>query len=474
MNKYVHVFLKDDYVCLYNALTMEVAYLNRQDYEDNIDSNLLQSLLPKDFIGDQDYMEIMKSNLEQKLEPNISTMFLFLNETCNIKCKYCRYMNKLPSNFQGTILDVNKGKQQIQRFLTKSDFVDQRKTIVFFGTEVLLHKDILKELIEYVRDIDAECGLKSTELILFTNGTLLTEKIILVLKENHVVPIISIDGWKELHDKARVNRNGEGTFNLIVNNCNAMKEHGLRFGISLAVGEHNIDYLPQIIEYFSKQFDPINIGINPMEINQVDQREIFFEKFINQGIESFKIARELNISIPQIMRRIRPFVEKKQRIKECPTCGGSIRVYPTGKIGTCSHFVAVNQHCMTESEFMNENFEQHEVIQTWSHRTQFQINQCQTCEAIGLCGGGCVYNAWLQNGDIMKPDYRICTHSKIALKWCIWELFARAKGDKVLKEKRVFVPDLKARKLVYGRLDETKLDLPLQQYNTYGEVQLLE
>ena len=72
----------------------------------------------------------------------------------------------------------------------------------------------------------------------------------------------------------------------------------------------------------------------------------------------------------------------------------------------------------------------------------------------------------------MSPDYRICTHSRLALEWCIWELFKTANGQEIIRKERVFIPNAKERKKIYGKLDEKTLRLPLQNYNTYGEQKL--
>lgn len=472
MNKAVHIFYKNNFVCLYNSLTLDIAYIKREDFINQHLADEIKDFLPQAIISDIDYLREIKKNLNDYLHPSITTMFLFLNEICNMHCKYCRYINKLPYDFCGKILNLETGKRQIEKFLLWNKDRNKKKTIVFFGTEVLIQKRELLELARYVRLLEKKFQLPKTEVIVFTNGVLLNEEIALFLKKNNIVPIVSIDGWKELHDSARVMRDGSGTYEIISKNCLLMKQIGLKFGISLAVGEHNIEYLSEIVEYLVEQFQPLNIGMNPMEIDSNIGREIFFEKYIRNGIEAYKVARERGISIPQIMRRIRPFVEKIHRIKECPTCGGAIRVYPTGKIGTCSHFISQNKECISEKEYLSTNFEENELFKRWSCRTQFNFDKCRDCEAISLCGGGCVYNAWLQSGKQMTPDDRICIHSKLALEWCIWDLFELAKGNREVDRKRIFVPSVESRKLIYGKIDEKSSNLPLQAYNTYGEVRL--
>jgi uncharacterized protein len=469
INKDVHIYEQDQYVCLYNAITMNVVYLQKKGLCDGGIPEELQSQIPKEFWGNHDYYEEALCLIDPFLKIDLRTMFMIINENCNLYCEYCRYIHKLPDDYVGCVMDPSIGEKLIHRFLTWNVKDSKDKTIVFFGTEVLQHPKLVEELAKNTRMIESKENLKPTELIIFTNGTLITEWIANFIIQYNITPIVSIDGWAEIHDKMRINKNGKGTYEKIRQNCNLLKNKGVRIGISSAVGEHNIDFLPEIIEFFSKEFEPLNIGLNPLEISNKYSREVFFEKYIEQGLRAFEIARKKGISIPQVMRRIRPFVEKRHRLKECPTCGGAIRVYPNGRTGTCSHFVAVNEHCIDHDAFINEDFEGKDVFKQWSYRTQFKFKQCRNCPAISLCGGGCVYNASLQNKNIMAPDYRICTHSKYALEWCIWELFKLAQGEVILEKQSVFYPEQQLRTLIYGNIDEKSSYLPLQQYNTFGE-----
>ncbi|WP_066501433.1 radical SAM/SPASM domain-containing protein [Abyssisolibacter fermentans] len=468
INKDVHIFTKGQYSCLYNSITMDLIYLKNNWLSGNKPSEEICKQLPKEFTTNNDYYKEALKKIQSYLKPNIKTLFMIINEQCNLACEYCRYINKLPKNFVGQVMDETVGKGLINKFLT-SEIDNESKTIVLFGTEVLQNSDLVEELAKYIREIDLKNQLSPTDITIFTNGTLINDRVVRFIKQYDITPIISIDGWEEIHDKARVNKAGKGTYKKIRKNCELLKNEGIKFGISTAVGEHNVDYLPEIIDFFIEEFDPLNVGLNPLEINDKYSKEIFFNKYIEQGLKAFEVARQKGISLPQVMRRIRPFVEQKHRLKECPTCGGALRVYPNGRIGTCSHFVAVNEYCIDYKTYINEDINSKDIFNQWSHRTQFSFNQCSNCEAISLCGGGCVYNAFLQNDEIMAPDYRICFHSKYALEWCIWKLFEYTRGANILEKQTYFKPDKKMRKLIYGNIDEDNLKLPLQKYNTFGE-----
>ena len=305
---FIYEYENGNYKCYYNAITQDVLYCNKTAVFSDVIHNA-DALTKRAFDNKIDYYEIAKKSVDKHLHPSIDTMFLLVNERCNLYCEYCRYIQKLPDSYIGSTMELSTGIKLVDKFLEikKTSDLPTRKTIVFFGTEVLLNAELISDLAYYIREKEKEKNL-FVELVLFTNGMIINEKIIRCLSDCNITPIISIDGWAELHDKARKYRNGVGTYAVINDNCKKLMSHNIRFGISTAVGEHNIDFLPDIIKHFYHEFKPINIGLNPMEISSKYSRDVFFEKYIQSGLEAFKIAREFGISIPQIMRRIRPFV----------------------------------------------------------------------------------------------------------------------------------------------------------------------
>ena len=53
-----------------------------------------------------------------------------------------------------------------------------------------------------------------THFTLTTNASLITDEIAHFFKENHFIPVISLDGSKKEHDKHRVDADRKGTFDL--------------------------------------------------------------------------------------------------------------------------------------------------------------------------------------------------------------------------------------------------------------------
>ncbi len=69
------------------------------------------------------------------------------------------------------------------------------------------------------------------------------------------------------------------------------------------------------------------------------------------------------------------------------------------------------------------DFHNHPVIREWNERSPLNMPQCHNCYAIGVCGGGCAFSAWLRNGSIWSIDSRFCIHSRKTLDWLVWDLY---------------------------------------------------
>ena len=46
-------------------------------------------------------------------------------------------------------------------------------------------------------------------------------------------------------------------------------------------------------------------------------------------------------------------------------------------------------------------------------RSPVYIDKCQGCEAIGICGNACAYEAWVQSGNMMDRDMRACEYARL-------------------------------------------------------------
>jgi radical SAM protein with 4Fe4S-binding SPASM domain len=181
-------------------------------------------------------------------------------------------------------------------------------------------------------------------------------------------------------------------------------------------------------------------------------------------ISAFKFIRNKGIYVEHIFRRIRPFVEQKPRLKDCPSCGGKLIITPDDNIGFCEAFIGTGRYYYPAKTFSLEN----EGYNEWKNIAPIMKDVCIRCPAISICGGGCPYDAWVQHGDINSLDSMRCEQSNILLNWLIWELFEQT-GSQIIDALDVVIPTYEHRKQIYSKINPEMNTIPLQGYSMYGE-----
>jgi uncharacterized protein len=149
------------------------------------------------------------------LERKLDSLILQLTQDCNFRCKYClyseeRYMKQRTHSQKNMTWET--ARKAVDFFLDHS--VDsQHRYVGFYGGEPLLRFDLLKKIVDYTED-----RLKGKPLTynITTNGSLLTDEIVDYFILHNINTMISIDGPQEVHDKNRVLKSGEGTYDLIM------------------------------------------------------------------------------------------------------------------------------------------------------------------------------------------------------------------------------------------------------------------
>lgn len=155
------------------------------------------------------------------VDNSAKTLTLETTEQCNLRCSYCTFDEAYPDerNHSASIMSLETAKKAILDFSRRTS--DSDVYIVFYGGEPLLRYKFIVESCEYARSIFGQ----RVKFSFTTNGTLLTgEKIKFIVKENFLVTI-SLDGNQETHDKFRFTIKNKGTYDVIKNNLQELKEN---------------------------------------------------------------------------------------------------------------------------------------------------------------------------------------------------------------------------------------------------------
>ena len=150
----------------------------------------------------------------RKYEDSITHLQLTVSEQCNLRCQYCPYTLGRP----GCRLhnDAHMSRETALKatdfFLARSGEVEN-PSISFYGGEPLLNLAVIKAVVARVRDRAPD---REIRFHLDTNGVLIDEQVAAYLNREKFFVQISLDGPREIHDRYRRTRSGEGSFDSII------------------------------------------------------------------------------------------------------------------------------------------------------------------------------------------------------------------------------------------------------------------
>jgi uncharacterized protein len=156
-----------------------------------------------------------------------------IGPACNLNCEYCFYLEKQALFGPGE--QYRMSDEVLSAFITNY-ITSQPTPIVEFvwqgGEPTLLGLDFFKRVIKLQKPFVKRKTITNS---LQTNGTLLTSEWCQFLKKHNFMVGISLDGPKEIHDRYRRDRKGNGTFDQVMRGLKLLKEHKVDYNVLACV-----------------------------------------------------------------------------------------------------------------------------------------------------------------------------------------------------------------------------------------------
>lgn len=477
---YIYRYEVGDVVALFHPINMATLYVNKAllSNEEKLYEAIKESpyaeewLVPEDFSYDEYIEKIIKKNDSQAID--IKTLKMFTTTKCNLDCAYCLIEKNLEHRGVGHHnLELEDGLNVLSGFSKMAmQQKPSKKTIMLYGGEPLINKDNLFRFIEYIRENEQK-GLFNgeVEIVLESNGTLVTKSIAQFLKKHGVFVIVSIDGIPSVHNRYRKKKDKTDSYEEARRGFEILIAEGCTAVVSSVFTDEYAHNVEECIAHMTHVIKPKSIGLNLFHVLEKqeienDNTEQYYERYIH----SFELARREGLYIEHIMRRIRPLVTRKVRVKDCGACGNRVVSDVDGNIGICEGLVGNAAYFSKRKDFNEVKGDP--VFIAWSKRTPLTMEMCRECPAIGICGAGCVNNALLQNGDIYSPDNYICGSSKAFIDWALKMWFVENDIEGKMETGVHFLTS-EERQSLRGTLG-VEFGIPLQtmskQYESEGEV----
>lgn len=442
ISKYVTQFKFAEHIALYHSLRMKPVYLTNSEATSlnkaiqencfsNIDANLLHQLKTNLILIDNDkederILPFVQSHIPP---PYISLAYFILTEQCNLACKYCFLGNSNPNKCQTTNYPMTKdtAEQALQFFsrqtLSDPSQFDNEKEIIFYGGEPLLNFETLAYVIKRAKHYQKLNLLsKKLKFSLVTNGILLDEEKIIFLKNNNINVSISIDGADASANCYRVNKVGEPIYEQLMSNINLSLKHHLSFGLSITLNNYTLEHMDDLIKMLTVlNIDAICFNIL-LKIHNEDIDDSYYQKATQFILDFYTRTKKIGIYEDRFMRKLNSFVTSNIYFSDCAaTSGSQIVITPDGGVGLC-HGCMENRDFFIGNIYDNTLFaEKHPTTIEWSRLTPVLNKNCESCPALGICGGGCPINAKTigPSKSIYDVDSTFCIYATNTLKFLI-------------------------------------------------------
>ena len=340
--------------------------------------------------------------------------------TCNIDCTYCFFLSKeaLYPNDKNRMSEATL-EAYIRQLLQAHR--SPRVNVAWQGGEPTLMKiDFFRRSIELVEKYRRPDQI--VEYTFQTNGLLIDDDWCLFFKQHNFLVGLSVDGPRDLHNAYRVDRRGQGTFDLVMKGWQHLRKHGVEFNILCTVNAANQNHGREVYRFFRDelgarfvQFIPIierateqTIGIanqgwseHPGEKrllytqtgNLVTTRTVGAEQYGRFLIDVFEewVRHDVGRIYVQLFDvTLEASFGRHLLCIHAPTCGAGPVLEHNGDLYSCDHFV--------EPNYLLGNIHQKHMLELVASPEQRKFGQdkqdrltaqCRACKVRNWCNGGC-------------------------------------------------------------------------------------
>lgn len=361
----------------------------------------------------------------------VKAMCLNIAHDCNLRCKYC-FASTGDFGTGRKMMTFETGKRAIDFLIEKSEDRENLE-LDFFGGEPLMNFDTVKQIVEYARSREKECG-KRFRFTITTNGLLLDDdKIDFINKEMSNV-VLSIDGRKETNDNVRIRVDGSGCYDSILPKFKKLVEQrgDKEYYVRGTFTKYNIDFCEDVFSLYNEGFDQISVepvvcgSENPYALTEKELSEIFkeYERLAERILENEEKGEKFNFFHFMLDLDQGPCAIK--RLRGCGCGNEYVAVTPDGDIFPCHQFVGIDEFKM--GNLYNGTFNQ-DMKSDFAAAHVYTKPECRECWAKFYCSGGCNANNYMYAGDVHNAHRFSCQIEKKRLECAIMLKAARLDRD---------------------------------------------
>lgn len=350
----------------------------------------------------EDTFSEIAGSLKAKTSGVVKALCLHIAHTCNLNCSYC-FASQGKFNGERGLMSFEVGKRALD-FLIENSGTRHNLEVDFFGGEPLMNFQVVKDLVAYARSIEKDAN-KNFRFTLTTNGVLVDDDVIDFANREMSNVVLSLDGRKEVHDRFRVDYNGNGSFDKIVPKFQRFvekrgnKDYYMRGTFTHA----NPDFLEDIktmldLGFTELSMEPVVCAPNdPSALTEADKAIVMdqYEKLAELMLRKQREGKPFTFYHYMIDLKSGPCIYK--RVSGCGSGTEYMAVTPWGDLYPCHQFVGDDNYKLGN---VFEGVKNTEIQNKFANSNVYTKLECKDCWAKLYCSGGCPANSYHATGDI--------------------------------------------------------------------------
>lgn len=367
--------------------------------------NTVEFLIENEFLVKKELDEeraFMDSLINEYEQDTVLVIHILPTLQCNFSCKYC-YQDGINRNDKLAPQDLVVLVDYIKVYISKNIITEIN--LVLHGGEPTINWEVVPNLLKEIRLLCID-----NDIILYTsivsNGYLLDDEKARLLSEYGWYRFqVTIDGPRDIHNQRRILKNGNGTYDIIINNIRNILQKGYLNSVELRVNYDisNSSYIEELIEDIAETFDPKSIYFSFGLVTQtlvsdaskyISDTEISTNKHIELYLSYIKKAHEMGFPISDSFVFGSLCIAKKKN---------SFLLSPDGKSYKCLSMVGRENDILSDWKSLEINYRTY--FDTAKYKECFDKN----CPLIPICHCDCSFDSLVKFNDSKIINCRLDT-----------------------------------------------------------------
>jgi len=344
----------------------------------------------------------MAGTFKERSGDVVKALCLHVAHTCNLNCSYC-FASQGKYHGDRALMSLDVGKRALD-FLIENSGTRRNLEVDFFGGEPLMNWQMIKDLVAYARSIEKQHN-KNFRFTLTTNGMNIDDDVIEFSNREMSNVVLSLDGRKEIHDRLRVDYQGNGSYDRIVPKFKKFVEArgGKNYYMRGTFTHANPDFTKDVFHMADMGFTELSMepvvcapddpaALTPSDL-EIVKRE--YEILAEEMLKREKEGRPFTFYHYMIDLTGGPCIYK--RISGCGSGTEYMAVTPWGDLYPCHQFVGEEEYKLGD---IWNGVSNNKLREDFRACNAYAREDCKDCWAKLYCSGGCAANAYHATGTI--------------------------------------------------------------------------